>query len=163
MESTRARLSQSGFEGFVPVANLGTAAVPEEPGVYVVLLEGTEPPVFRVESVGGWFKGKDPSVSVDSLSDAWIDGAELLYVGGTGDGDSAGTLRTRLEQLRRFAAGEPVGHTGGRYLWQLRDRHRLVVAWKPVDSGEVKAAKKDLLAEFWDEHEALPFANLNWS
>src|SRR5215218_3383004 len=116
MESTRARLTGSGFQGFVPVANLATADVPEQPGVYVVLREDPEPPVFRRDSVGGWFTGKDPSVSLDSLSDAWIAGAELLYVGGTGDGDSAATLRTRLEQLRRYAAGEPVGHTGGRYL-----------------------------------------------
>ena len=163
MTPTRATLSQSGFEGFVPVADLPTASIPDVPGVYVVLREEAETPSFRTESVGGWFKDQDPSVAVGALEDAWVPDAQVLYVGGTGNGTSDATLRTRLDQLRRYAAGEPVGHSGGRYLWQLRDRHRLLVAWKPVPNGEVKAAKTDLLAEFWDEHEALPFANLRWA
>jgi hypothetical protein len=163
VELTSAGLRESGFEGFVRVADLGTATIPDEPGVYVVIRDGGEKPAFRAESVAGWFKGKDPSAPLESLEDAWVDGAELLYVGGTGDGESGATLRTRLEQLRRYAAGEPVGHTGGRYLWQLRDRHRLLVAWKPVPSREVRTAKSELMAAFWDRHGVLPFANLNWS
>ena len=73
---------------------------------------------------------------------------------------------THLAMLEAIAGRKHVDKAyaaalGGRYLWQLRDRHRLLVAWKPVTSGSVKGAKSDLLAEFWDEHEALPFANLN--
>ncbi len=163
MTLTRASLTDSGFEGFIRVADLATATVPDEPGLYVVLREDADTPAFRTESVGGWFKDQDPSVPVSALEDAWVEDAQVLYVGGTGNGGSEATLRVRLDQLRRYAAGEPVGHTGGRYLWQLRDRHRLLVAWKTMPDGDVKAAKSDLLAEFWDEYAALPFANLRWS
>ncbi|WP_210481521.1 hypothetical protein [Naasia sp. SYSU D00948] len=162
MTLTQESLTNAGFAGFVPVADLATATVPAEPGVYVVLREDGNQPAFRAESVGGWFKGHDPSVPVASLDDAWVPDAQLLYVGGTGNGESEATLRSRLEQLRRFAAGEPVGHWGGRYLWQLWDRHRLLVAWMPVPAAEVRDVQRELLAEFWDEHEALPFANLRW-
>jgi hypothetical protein len=163
MELTRAGLADAGFQGFIHVADLATVPVPDEAGIYVVVRERGEEPAFRLENVGGWFKGEDPSTSIANLEDAWVDDAELLYVGGTGDGDSGATLHRRLELLRRFAAGEPVGHWGGRYLWQLRDRHRLMVAWKVVPADEVKLTKSDLLAEFWDHYAALPFANLRWS
>ncbi|BDZ47166.1 hypothetical protein [Naasia aerilata] len=162
MELTRSGLTAAGFQGFVQVADLATVELPAEPGIYVVIREGGGTPAFRGENVGGWFKGTDPSVALESLEDAWVDDQELLYVGGTGDGDSASTLRDRMGLLRRFAAGEPVGHWGGRYLWQLHDRHRLLVAWKVVPPTGVKPAKAALLSEFWDRHGALPFANLSW-
>jgi hypothetical protein len=50
-----------------------------------------------------------------------------LYVG------RARSLRRRITALARFGSGQPVGHWGGRYLWQLADHEDLAIAWRTSD------------------------------
>jgi hypothetical protein len=57
-------------------------------------------------SVGGHFKGKEPTVLLERLQDAWLDSSSLVYIGQTG------SLRKRLDLLARFSRGEAVGHWG---------------------------------------------------
>jgi hypothetical protein len=155
---SRARLKQEGFAGFMTFAELrsgGLATVPSSGGVYLVYREDTGEPVFLEENPGGRFKGQDPTELVDTLSAKWVPEAKVIYIG---KGDS---LRRRVKQFADFGAGKPIGHWGGRYIWQLADSGDLVVAWREAQTGEkAAAAEQALVARFKNCYERLPFANI---
>jgi transcriptional regulator with XRE-family HTH domain len=148
------RLRSEGFEGFVRVTALPPRCpnVPATPGVYVVVRRSGDPPGFLDASVGGHFKGRDPSVATDLLQSKWVDGASTLYVGRTGN------LRDRLNLLARFGRSEAVGHWGGRYLWQLTDHDALLAAWQ--ETADYVVRETELVDEFHAAFGALPFANI---
>ena len=147
-------LDSRGFEGFVSVDALRrpSTVIPAAPGIYVVCRESLATPEFLRRSVGGWFKNRDPSVSNHRLTTEWVDDCSILYIG------RAASLRNRLEQLARFAAGERVGHWGGRLLWQLTDHADFVVAWRLAE--DPVTAEAVMIDEFCEHYGALPFANL---
>lgn len=155
----RAHLTGLGYEGFQRFSDLPSTHVSSSGGVYVVLREADDPPAFIPISQAGRYKGRDPSVAVDTLASAWVPGAHLLYVGRAGlGGDGRRGISRRLDEYRRHGSGEVVGHWGGRYIWQLADHDELRVAWKPDD--DPSGAEADLLDAFIGEHGRLPFANL---
>lgn len=134
-------------------------AVPWYPGVYVIMRDALGPPQFVSVSSGGWFKGRNPSVSLDLLRAKWIDDAYVLYIGKADAGASRGRgLRQRVREYLQFGHGVPIGHWGGRYLWHLADTLELLVAWKAADPAA--PAESQLMAEFVASHGRLPFANL---
>jgi transcriptional regulator with XRE-family HTH domain len=150
----RAALEHSGFNGFEPALSLdkGCPTVPESAGVYIVMRQGDAPVEFLEHSVGGRFKGRDPSLTRARLESEWVEGAEVVYIG------SGGNLRRRIDELVRFGRGEPIGHWGGRALWQLADHADLVVAWWLAQDPVGQEAA--LLAAFTEQFGRLPFANL---
>ncbi|MFD9124149.1 hypothetical protein [Kitasatospora sp. NPDC059571] len=151
-----------GFCGFVPFNKLIDSQVPREAGIYVVIRSTTSNPGFLPSSPAGHFQGRDPSVSVDALSAAWVDGATVLYVGKAAAGKAGKRgLRKRLDEYRRHGAGQAVGHWGGRYIWQLQDSATLLVAWRPTPDQDPGEAEASLIAEFIELHGARPFANRN--
>jgi hypothetical protein len=157
---SREALSEGGFVGFVPFSALPASAVPTDPGVYAVLRISDAPPTFVETSPAGRFKGKDPSVSVDVLASRWVDGPEVLYIGKATPG-SAGRrgLQKRLDEYRRFGAGEPVNHVGGRYVWQLADADDLLVAWNATHE-DAATVESRMLRDFVERYGVLPFGNL---
>lgn len=157
---SRHALEQGGFHGFVPVSQLTSAEVPEAPGVYAVLRVSDATPRFAPTSGAGRFRGKDPSVAAEVLAKRWIEGPEVLYIGKATTG-SAGRrgLRRRVDELRRFAVGEPVGHWGGRFVWQLEDHDELLVAWNATEE-DAAAVESRMLGDFVERYGVLPFANL---
>jgi len=158
---TQDALIEAGFTGFVRFRELPTSQVPTDPGVYVVIRVAATDPEFLQKSPAGWFKGKDPSVPVATLEAAWVPGSPVVYLGKANGGATGRRgLRKRLDEYRRHGAGEPVGHWGGRYIWQLADSEELVVGWKPTADTDARALERHMIAEFSSDHAKRPFANL---
>ena len=153
---SRKDLEAKGFQGFLTVGQLSAegSEVPRQPGVYAVLRQDTDAPKFLPRSHGGHFKGNDPTVPVSRLQERWVEGAEVLYFG---KGDN---LKGRIDQLCDFAAGNPVGHWGGRLLWQVDDSKGFVVAWLPTPDEDPFAAERELMLEFRDIFGVWPLANV---
>lgn len=144
------------FNGFVRVFNLRGEAlkdIPDVPGVYMVLRDSVERPDFLVRGSGGYFKGKDPNVPLSELCANWVEGANVLYIG------KAKSLRKRISQYLRFGDGKPVGHWGGRYIWQLADARELIFCWMPV-IGDADAVETEMICRFREHYGSRPFANL---
>ena len=158
----RSGLEAAGFSGFVRFIELPTADVPPVAGVYVVVRTANTPVTFRKTSPAGRRNGRDPSVPVETLEEAWIEGAQVLYIGKAGPGasDKRG-LRTRLAEYRRHGLGQGAPHWGGRFIWQLTDADDLVVAWLPTPGAEPEAAERALIARFRRDFGGRPFANRN--
>lgn len=150
---TRANLEKAGFIGWLPFAAIRTSDCPAAGGVYVVTYNAESPVAFSERSCGGWFKGKDPSVTVDALTANWVDGAEVVYIG------KADQLRRRLTQYADFGAEKPVGHWGGRLIWQLPAIDRLIVGWKETPGRIPVEVEAELIASFRKIHGKSPFAN----
>jgi len=157
----REQLEKAGFSGFLSFQRIHTEShlIPVEPGVYAVLTPPGYSPRFLEKSLGGWHKGKDPTVPVASLRDNWVEGVDVLYFGKADAGKYGRRgLRKRLSEYVRYGAGKPIGHSGGRLIWQLRDAQTLLVCWRVCDSPSV--AEEELLRGFVLAFGRRPFANL---
>lgn len=157
--TTRAALEAMGFEGFVRFEELPAKGVPTGGGVYAILRVEHDPPVFLAQSPAGAIRG-DPSVAPEKLTEAWVDGAEVVYFGKASEGPRRG-LRRRLDEYRRHGLGGRARHWGGRYIWQLADADRLLVAWKPTPNEHPERVEARLLHEFLRATGRRPFANRN--
>ena len=153
MNFTREGLAAEGFVGFVTWNELSRDEVPRRRGVYVVMIDGPARPQYLSRNPAGWFKRRDPTVSSSTLEAAWVEGCSLIYI------RKAARLRTRLRQYRDHGQGKPVGHWGGRYIWQLSNSSGLVVAWRVTDE-DPRQLEKRMLADFVDQYGQRPFANL---
>lgn len=154
-------LREAGFGGFAAISTLMStecAEVPTVPGVYVVLRPSAATPEFLEQSTGGHFKGKNPTVSINVLMDRWVEGAIALYIGKAGPTESR-TLRVRLWEYMRFGRGIPIGHSGGKLVWQLKQSGDLLVCWKPTLDDHPREVEKRLIQEFEEAHGKIPFAN----
>ena len=153
MEFTRQSLEKAGFTGWLPFAAIRASACPTSGGVYVVISDTDGPVAFTKSSCGGWFKGKDPAVTLEALTANWVESAEVVYIG------KADQLRRRLTQFADFGAGKPVGHWGGRLIWQLPATDRLIVGWKETPGRVPVEVEAELIASFRQTHGKPPFAN----
>ena len=149
------------FTGWVPFTALPTAGVPTGPGVYVILRPTDDLPTFLDVSPAGHFKGTDPTVPVVELHELWVPGTRIVYIGKANHGSRGKRgLRKRLDEFRRFGAGEPVGHSGGRRLWQLADHADLLVGWRVTEDTEAAQIETDMITRFRAHHGHRPFANM---
>jgi hypothetical protein len=155
----RADLEGVGFDGWRTWKALRDGDLQEvasDPAAYVVYRPSSEKPMFLDIDPGGRFKGKDPTVAVQVLEASWVAASRVIYIG------KADVAKRRLKQFAAFGAGDPVGHWGGRYIWQLADSDELLVAWHSISWSELaREYEKRLLARFAALHGgARPFANL---
>ena len=137
----------------------GFNTIPDKKGVYVVLFTKKVKPTFLNKSIGGHFKGRDPSVSIEKLESNWISNEEIIYIGQAGGNGSNATLRKRLKQYIQFGSGKPVGHWGGRLIWQLKDSDELIIAWKET-IDDPYLIETEMINKFKEKHGVRPFANL---
>jgi hypothetical protein len=122
-------IEQSGFFGFVKLEQLfvKSSLIPDIKGVYMILNTNNTPPEFSEIGTGGYFKGKNPNISLSELKHNWVEETLVVYIGKAGGDDSKATLRSRLTQYFRFGQGKNVGHYGGRLIWQIRNSKELLV------------------------------------
>jgi hypothetical protein len=151
-------LQSLGFEGFKSVRDLASSHydLPGGPGIYLVLYINGQRPQFAPKGAGGSFKGRNPNVGIPELESKWIDDTIIIYVGQTRD-----SLAHRITKLIDFGNGRPVGHYGGRYIWQIHNCYDLVVCWKSCRKEiDARRIERELLHRFKRVHGRLPFANL---
>jgi hypothetical protein len=151
----------AGFEGFCVIQDLqagNCAEVPKSPGVYMVVREDPTIPAFTAASSGGHFKGKNPTVDVERLTTLWRAGAIVIYIGRAGGGTSTATLKKRLGQFMKFGQGTPIGHWGGRCIWQIPDIQNSLICWRATTDAIAQEAR--LIARFVSQCGGRPFANL---
>lgn len=161
-------LQTAGFEGFKSIRDLwkerlsnASSSSLSSPGVYMVVRRTNAAPEFLERGTGGFFKGKDPNVSLEELNKNWVDDTCVVYIGQAGGNGSSATLRKRLRQYLNFGQGETVGHWGGRYIWQLKDAADLLFCWKTLTTDDPRAVEKSLISEFKEYYAGKrPFANL---
>lgn len=157
-----------GFEGFKPISELmdSVDVVPDKKGIYMVLRGATSAPIFVEQGTGGFFKGKNPNVTIEDLKKNWIEGERVLYIGKAGGTKKDGTaskvtLQERIALYMCFGQGKPVGHWGGHLIWQLEGAKDLVVCWKVLEKEEPREEEKKMIQKFKEQHDGKrPFANL---
>jgi hypothetical protein len=149
-----------GFIGFYTIDEISStpSLVPDEMGIYLILNTNINKPEFLHIGSGGHFKGRNPNVSLSVLEENWVEHTLILYIGKAGGLNSLATLQSRLKQYMRFGKGKPVGHWGGRHIWQIREADKLIVCWKPLP--DPRESERRLIEDFVLQYGRLPFANL---
>ncbi len=151
-----------GFIGFKKMSELfeDSLIIPKIKGVYFVLNLDSKPLEFLEIGTGGYFKGKNPNISVDELKSNWIDNTKVVYIGKAGKDGSDATLQSRLRQYIKFGQGGNIGHYGGRLIWQLKNSKNLVVCWKELPTEDPRTVEANLIKQFVSIFSNRPFANL---
>ncbi len=148
-------IRKAGFTGFAKINDLSKdcSVIPDIQGVYMILKDNNKHIEFIEKGTGGHFKGKNPNVSIKELEENWVDNTKVMYIG------KATSLNKRVRQYLRFGQGEPVGHWGGRYIWQLKTTKDLIVCWHTL-STVPRETEKELIQNFKNVYGKRPFANL---
>lgn len=160
--NNRKEIEKYGFSGFKSVKELWEDKnfIPKERGVYLVIDPNFKKPEFLKKGVGGFFKGKNPNVSLDELKSNVVATSKVIYIGKAGSLTGKATLYSRLDQYLKFGQTKNVGHWGGRYIWQLKNHSDLIFCWKPTPKDDPREIEKELLNLFVSIYNKRPFANL---
>jgi len=152
-----------GFSGFHRIQNLygNLDVIPKEKGIYFVLYDHNSQPEFLPTGTGGHFKGKNPNILIPELQSNWIDVTKVIYIGKAGGGSGKATLHSRLKQYLNFGIGKPVGHWGGRLIWQIKNSGNLVLCWKTLPADDPREVEKKLIQQFKLQYGKRPYANLS--
>ena len=155
-------IKKAGFLGFKKMNDLflDCSSIPKTKGVYLVLNPNYKKPEYLQIGTGGYFKGKNPNVSVEILESNWVDNSLVVYIGKAGSNRGNATLNSRLKQYFGFGQGRNIGHWGGRLIWQLKNSSDLVVCWKSLPNDDPRTVESDLIKEFVINFSKRPFANL---
>jgi hypothetical protein len=158
-----ASLDGISLDNFSDPISIGTlretrcSAVPPRSGIYLIVRISDCLPEFLEKSTGGAFKKRDPGCLPEFVRKNWVQGAHVVYVG-----KAAGRtgLRRRLDDLVAFGYGEAVGHWGGRLLWHLPEREKLLVRWRTCSKEQADKAETNAIASFKALFRMRPYANL---
>lgn len=158
----RIDIEKNGFKGFKSVMELWNdrSPIPKVRGVYLVIDPNFQKTEFLSVGVGGFFKGKNPNVSVNELKSNLVPNSQVVYIGKAGSPTGKATLNSRLGQYLGFGQTKNVGHWGGRYIWQLKKHSDLIICWKQTPNDDPREIEKVLLSQYMKEFGVRPFANL---
>ena len=116
---------------------------------------------FVSESPAGWSRARTPRSTRACCGHAGCSEVPVLYIGKATAGASGRRhLRKRVTELVEFGAGRPVGHRGGRCLWQVQGSSRFVVAWR-VEAAPTRA-ENELLDQFLARHKPAAVRQPRW-
>jgi hypothetical protein len=160
--NNRKELEKNGFKGFITVSELwiDKSPIPKIKGVYLIIDPIFKKTDFLANGVGGFFKGKDPSVPIPELKSNLVKTSQVVYIGKAGTPTGKATLNSRLGQYLRFGQTKNVGHWGGRYIWQIKKHSDLIFCWKPTPNQDPRENEKQLLSHYIKNFGNRPFANL---
>ena len=155
-------IKKNGFKGFKTVTELwkDKSSIPKEKGVYLVINPNFKNTEFVNPGVGGFFKGKNPNVTISVLNSKLVQDSQVVYVGKAGSPTGKATLNSRLGQYLRFGQTKNVGHWGGRYIWQIKRSTELIFCWKLTPEDDPREIEKELLFKYSNDFRTRPFANL---
>jgi len=155
-------LKKIGFRGFKSIKQLraNRTVIPKEKGVYLVLNPDHQNTAFIFPGSGGFFKGKNPNVTVEELKRNLVPDSLTVYIGKAGSLTGDATLFSRIGQYLRFGEGKKVGHWGGRYIWQLKNHEDLIFCWMPTPDDDPREIESDLITLYTNVFGKLPYANL---
>ena len=155
-------IKNAGFTGFKTLKDLfhDSSALPSIKGVYMILNLEKKSPEFLEVGTGGYFKGKNPNVSISELNSNWVKDSIVIYIGKAGADGSSATLKSRLKQYFGFGQGKNIGHWGGRLIWQLKNSGDLVVCWKSLPNEDPRFVEINFIQAFVSKYKCRPFANL---
>ncbi|MDC9723987.1 MAG: hypothetical protein PSN34_14610 [Urechidicola sp.] len=158
----RTEIEKNGFKGFKTVKELWNDKnpIPKTKGVYLIIDPNFKKTEFLPTGVGGFFKGKDPNVSIPELKSNLITNSQVVYIGKAGSPTGQATLNSRLGQYLRFGQTKNVGHWGGRYIWQIKKHSDLIFCWKLTPNDDPREIEKQLLSQYIKNFGNRPFANL---
>jgi len=147
-------IKKEGFTGLRKISDLfiDSSMLPDRNGVYLVLNLDNKLVKFLTIGSGGYFKGRNPNVSLAELKANWIDSTKVVYIG------KAISLKTRLQQYFAFGQGKNIGHYGGRLIWQLNNSKDLVVCWRSLETNP-REYEANLIKQFVSIHGKRPVAN----
>lgn len=160
--NNRSKIEENGFWGFKTVKELWESRkdIPKKMGVYLVIDSNFKNTEFINPGVGGFFKGKDPNVPISELKENYVPNSQVVYIGKAGGSDVKATLHSRIGQYLSFGKTKKVGHSGGRYIWQIKNHEKLIFCWKETPNKEPVNVERDLINEFIEQFDKLPYANL---
>jgi hypothetical protein len=159
-------LRRYGFVGFVPLKDWDKSHVLDAnkldvEGVYVVVRESTETPMFLGENHR---KPRPKRWSVQDAEGRWVTGVQVLYFG-------KGPLRSlnakrrlglagRIRELQKHGYEGGANHYGGKLLWQVQDADSLLIAWKVLGEGASASVESGLIRGFEEVMGQQPYANI---
>lgn len=160
-EDIIAELKNIGFKGFISIQEIigNYNILPKQKGVYV-LMRSKEKPTFLTIGTGGYFKQREPNVSIEELRKNWVKDSPIIYIGKAGSENGSATLHSRLKQYFNFGQGKAVGHWGGRYVWQLEEPYNIIVCWMETPDTDPRLVEAELIKQFEKKYGQRPFANL---
>ena len=146
-------IKKAGFTGFKKMNELfiDSSSIPNQKGVYLILNPERQKD-FLPAGTGGFFKGKNPNISIEQLKSNWVDDTIVVYIGKAGSEGGSATLKSRLKQYFGFGQGKNIGHYGGRLIWQLKNSKDLIVCWKPLTTEDPRTFESNLLQLFVKEY-----------
>jgi GIY-YIG catalytic domain len=149
-------IKKAGFTGFKKMSDLfiDSSILPDNSGVYLVLNIDNKAEDFLTIGSGGYFKGKNPNVSINELKSNWVNNTKVVYIG------KATSLKSRVRQYLGFGQGKNIGHYGGRLIWQIKYYKDLVVCWKSLSTQNPREFEASLIKLFVAKYNKRPFANL---
>lgn len=155
-------IQKNGFLVFKSINELidDISLIPEKRGVYFILYTNKTNPEFVTVGTGGHFKGRNPNVPINTLKENWVSNTSVIYIGKAGSITGSATLKSRLKQYFRFGQGKPVGHWGGRLIWQIKNSENLILCWKTLKNEEPRTIESELIQQFVSKYGKRPFANL---
>lgn len=155
-------IKKNGFSGFKTVNELwrDKSCIPKIKGVYLVINPTYDKTKFISPGVGGFFKGKDPNISIEELKNNLVENSQIVYIGKAGSPSGNATLNTRIGQYLRFGETKNIGHWGGRLIWQLQNHADLIFCWKTTPKEDPREVEKQLLIAYLKQFSKRPFANL---